>query len=187
MTFMRAVPLLFAVVAALGLAGCASPIYRPYDGRTGYSEAEVQPGVYDVSFQGAQRTSTGRATELAKLRAAELASRRGKPYFRIAGRNVGHNTTVDVDRSYGSFGYGAGTRYGRGPDVGLGVGIGFGGGYPLVTYDVDSRPIVVMTVELLDAPADDAFETAAILREAIASGLVDADRLEVMPGASTRP
>lgn len=67
----RARPVLLA--AALALAGCETP-YAPYSvwNQGGFTETEVQPGVYMVMFVGNDQTNPARSADFALLRAAEL-------------------------------------------------------------------------------------------------------------------
>ena len=70
---------------SLVLAGCISP-YAPYDhywpgSLGGYTETEVQPGVFLVQFIGNEYTPPDRPAEFALLRAADLCLQRGKNYM----------------------------------------------------------------------------------------------------------
>jgi len=73
------------LVMSLVLGGCASP-YAPYDrysprGLGGYTETEVQPGVFMVQFIGNEYTPADRPADFALLRAADLCLQRGKNYM----------------------------------------------------------------------------------------------------------
>lgn len=84
---------LLAVVAPLVLVGCRTP-YMAYDCeptgnpwpltgwncKGGYSELELSPETYQVSFSGREITSA-KAQDYALLRAAELTLERGHRYF----------------------------------------------------------------------------------------------------------
>jgi hypothetical protein len=71
-----------AVVLSLGLTGCATA-YKPYsfwnDG--GFSETEVQPGLFQVRFKGNEFSSEERTADFAMLRASELCIGRGSKYM----------------------------------------------------------------------------------------------------------
>ena len=158
-------------LVGLTVAGCAGPAYRPFRGGVGYSEAQLAPNRYDIIFEGTRSMSVGRATELAKVRAAELAMSQGTPFFVIEERDL--TTRLEVDSTGPYSGYG---QHGHGHGSGVGVGINLGGG-----PDVDSRPVSVLRVRLLDEATPDALDAAAVLREAIARDLVDRKSLTIVP------
>jgi len=70
---------------SLGLGGCISPYapYEPYSplGLGGYTETEVQPGIFLVQFIGNEHTPPDRPADFALLRAADLCLQRGKNYM----------------------------------------------------------------------------------------------------------
>jgi hypothetical protein len=79
-----------ATAAAVGMCACTmfgQTPYQPYSawGGGGYSETEVQPGLFLVRFIGNESTSTGRAADFALLRAADICLQRGKGYLRVGG------------------------------------------------------------------------------------------------------
>jgi len=109
---MKILPLLMrttGLAAALGLAACATP-YKPYsfwhDG--GYTETEVQPGLFVVQFVGNGKTELSRSTDFALLRAADICLARGQEFMFVgdlATQNAQHvwvpapTTSVEHDSS----------------------------------------------------------------------------------------
>lgn len=66
----------------LALSGCATP----YQGRSfsgGFSETQLSPNVFQVSFAGNGYTSEEKAADFTLLRSAELALQHGYGYFVI--------------------------------------------------------------------------------------------------------
>ncbi len=61
---------------------CATP-YRPLKNGAGYSEVEVAPNQFRVSFQGNADTPLDRVYDFASLRAAEIARQHGFSYFAV--------------------------------------------------------------------------------------------------------
>lgn len=144
-------------------AGCSSgPAYRPFDGNIGYSEAEIRPGVFIVSYDGFVDMSDGQAIETAKIRAAELAMSRGKTHFRIRDNTIRSKTETDVSRDW--------ITVDRFNDDGRRF---YSDRHAIVTdVRVNARPSVLLTVELLDESADGEFEAAAVYNEAAVTGLI---------------
>jgi hypothetical protein len=113
-----------AIVAALAtstllVAGCATETrYRPATGqgfsRTGYSDRQIEPGRFLVSFQGNSVTSRDTVERYLFFRAAELTLQQGYDYFLMA----------DRDTNLQSRTYSTGVGGGFGPGWGYG---GFGG------------------------------------------------------------
>ena len=83
--------LTLAVSSTLG--ACVSPYapYEPYSflGLGGYTETEVQPGLFLVQFIGNEHTPPDRPADYALLRAADLCLHRGKNYM-FVGTPVTH-------------------------------------------------------------------------------------------------
>jgi len=78
------------ITATAGMSACTlfqQTPYQPYSawGGGGYSETEVQPGLFLVRFTGNESTTPGRAADLALLRAADICLQRGKSYLRVGG------------------------------------------------------------------------------------------------------
>ena len=81
----RMVARMATLAMSLGLGGCISPYapYEPYSplGLGGYTETEVQPGIFLVQFIGNEHTPPDRPADFALLRAADLCLQRGKNYM----------------------------------------------------------------------------------------------------------
>ena len=149
-----------AVVAALAastlmVAGCATETtYRPATGqgfnRTGYSDRQVEPDRFLVSFAGNSVTSRDTVERYLLFRAAELTLQNGYDYFVMADRDTDlqsrtYSTPGGFNRGfgYGGFGgyWGPSWRY-------YGRGFGwrswdpwFGGGFGPWGNDFDIRTI----------------------------------------------
>ena len=118
-----------ALVAALAtstlmVAGCATETrYRPATGtgfyRTGFSDRQIEPNRFLVSFQGNSVTSRDTVERYLFFRAAELTLQNGYDYFVMADRDTDRQT-----RTYTTPGFGGGFGPGFGPGWGYG---GFGG------------------------------------------------------------
>jgi hypothetical protein len=106
---MRTIPTLLSVTL---LAGCATS-YAPKsfwnDG--GFTETEVQPGLFMVRFSGNEFTSTDRTADLAMLRAADLCLGKGSDYMYLGdvatkivqtGVIPGSSTTTASATAYGT-------------------------------------------------------------------------------------
>lgn len=106
-----------AMVAALAastlmVAGCATETtYRPATGqgfnRTGYSDRQIEPGRFLVSFAGNSVTSRDTVERYLFFRAAELTLQNGYDYFVMANRD-----TDLQSRTYSTPGIGGGWGYG---------------------------------------------------------------------------
>ena len=73
----------FAVAAlTAGLCSCATP-YRPLKEGAGYSDAEIAPDQFRVSFQGDANTSLEQVNDFALLRAAELTREHNFKFFAV--------------------------------------------------------------------------------------------------------
>ncbi len=87
-----------AAAVAIGMGACTAFDQTPYQaysawGGGGYTETEVQPGLFLVQFIGNQSTSPGRATDFALLRAADICLQHGQPYMHIG--NLASRTVPD--------------------------------------------------------------------------------------------
>ena len=110
----------FAALAtgALLLAGCATETaYRPATGqgfnRTGYSDRQVEPGRFLVSFAGNSVTSRDTVERYLFFRAAELTLQNGYDYYLMADRDTNlQSRTYSTPGIGGGFGYGG---FGGGP------------------------------------------------------------------------
>ncbi len=151
-----------AVLAALAsstllVAGCATETaYRPATGvgfnRTGYSERQVEPDRFLVSFAGNSVTSRDTVERYLLYRAAELTLQSGNDYFLMANRDTDlqsrtYSTGIGPGWGYGGFGgywgpswnfYGRGYGWRR---FGGGFGYGGFGGFGGFGDDFDVRTI----------------------------------------------
>lgn len=104
-----------SVLAAILLAGCATA-YQSTGFTGGYSDTQLAPDVFRVSFQGNGYTRPDRAQDLALLRAADVTLSHGYHYFGIIneqqGGNVGSVTTPGQSFTTGSATVSGGTAYG---------------------------------------------------------------------------
>jgi hypothetical protein len=113
---MRALP---TILAACLLSGCATG-YHESGIRGGYSETQLANDMFEVSFSGNGYTSDERASDLALLRCAEIATQHGCDYFIIVSlqNGDGHNadatsqSTTDTATAVGSEQYGSATTIG---------------------------------------------------------------------------
>jgi opacity protein-like surface antigen len=123
--------LAIAALAALSLSACATAptVYQPSakPGAVGYSEYRIEPGRYRITFQGGPGAPPQYVTDLALLRAADLALADGYDWFRVSDRFM----QGQPDRGPRvSFGVGS-ASFGRRSSIGVGVGtssIPLGGG-----------------------------------------------------------
>lgn len=113
---------LFSILAAL-LSGCATS-YAPNsfwnDG--GFTETELQPGLFQVRFEGNEFTDTARAADFAMLRAAELCLSRNQSFMLlgdvateviqsgyIPGTTTSTTTGSTTEHAYGDTAHASGT------------------------------------------------------------------------------
>jgi hypothetical protein len=90
---------MFLLLSAALLGACATPTpYRPATDGTGYSEQQLEPDRYRVTFAGNSRTPRGRVANGLLLRAAELTRETGHDHFIVVSRDtersVTYHTTV---------------------------------------------------------------------------------------------
>ena len=88
------------LMAALGSSGCALILPTPYQPYStwnggGFTETEVQPGLFLVRFIGNESTTPDRTADYALLRAADICLQRGKAFLR-----VGDLATQNVQSGY---------------------------------------------------------------------------------------
>jgi hypothetical protein len=114
MTFSLGRKALLAALATstLLVAGCATETrYRPATGqgfyRTGYSDRQVEPNRFLVSFAGNSVTSRDTVERYLFFRAAELTLQQGYDYFVMADRDTNLQS-----RTYSTPGFGGGLGYG---------------------------------------------------------------------------
>ena len=66
------------------ITGCSTSYgKKSYWNDGGFSETEIQPGIFHVRFLGNEFTSTERASNFAMFRASELCLSRGMQYMRV--------------------------------------------------------------------------------------------------------
>lgn len=123
--------LILSCLAALTLAACATAptVYQPAvgPGAVGYSEYRIEPGRYRITFQGGPGAPPQYVTDLALLRAADLAIAEGYDWFRVSDRFLQGQPDRGPRVSLGV----GGASFGRRSGVGLGVGtsgMSLGGG-----------------------------------------------------------
>jgi len=87
--------LLTALVAAALLAGCATD-YQSQGFTGGFTETQLNPNVYRVSFIGNGYTSMERAADFTLLRCAELSLQNGYSHFAIIDGNQWTKTETYV-------------------------------------------------------------------------------------------
>ena len=171
-----------ALVAALAastlmVAGCATETtYRPATGsgfsRTGYSDRQIEPGRFLVSFAGNSVTSRDTVEKYLFFRSAELTLQNGYDYFVMADRDTNLRT-----RTYTTPGFGPGWGYGGfggywGPSwsfygrpygwrrFGGGLGYGGWGGFGGFGNDFD-----VQTIDKFEATAEIVMRKGPIPRD----------------------
>ena len=111
---------LLVLVVLVSLASACATSYAPNsfwnDG--GFTETEVQPGIFQVRFKGNEFTSEERASDFAMLRSAELCLERDMQYIvmgdlttvsRASGQIPGSATTTASASTYGNTAYGTST------------------------------------------------------------------------------
>ncbi|WP_420136503.1 CC0125/CC1285 family lipoprotein [Sphingomonas sp.] len=110
-----------AAVATLILAGCqtATP-YQPLApnarSRGGYTDQQIEPNRFRVTFAGNSMTSRETVETYLLYRAAQLTIDRGFDWFEMADRNTERNSNTYVTQPFGPgpYGYwGPSWRYGR--------------------------------------------------------------------------
>jgi hypothetical protein len=112
MHFGRKVVLAAMAASALTVAGCATETtYRPATGqgftRTGFSERQIEPDRFLVSFAGNSVTSRDTVERYLFFRAAELTLAQGYDYFVMADRDTNLQS-----RTYSTPGLGSAWGYG---------------------------------------------------------------------------
>jgi len=77
------------------LTGCVTE-YTPSSGGDGYSETQLSPTSFQVTFRGNTKTTPERAYDFALLRAAELALANKCPHFVVISATAGDNGTAGM-------------------------------------------------------------------------------------------
>ena len=83
------------ILSALLLAGCATE-FTPSSGGDGYSETQLSPTSFQVTFRGNTKTTPERAYDFALLRAAELALANKCAHFVVISATAGDNGTAGM-------------------------------------------------------------------------------------------
>jgi len=160
--------MILLLAAVLGLCACA-PLYAPYRGDTGYSEAAVQTDTFDVSFVGNDDMNETQCRKFALMRAAELALLHGRAWFEVT--SAGARTrvlagevpaTVTQSGSRGRYRYTSVT-----------------GGYTQY-YD---RPEAMVRIHLLAAAKEGALDANQIIHDARTQEKVEFKDLAAQPPA----
>ena len=102
---------LLALTALAALLSACATAYQEKGLTGGYSETQLGPNIFRVSFRGNAYTSRERAEDFTLLRAADVTLEKGFRYFVIvnseAGTKVGAFTTPTTSYTTGSaYGYG---------------------------------------------------------------------------------
>ncbi|MEM1057965.1 MAG: hypothetical protein AAGK14_01845 [Verrucomicrobiota bacterium] len=153
-------------LGALLLAGCAGP-YHAYNNGTGYTDAPIRDGVYEVAYVGRSGTPQLEIRNLATLRAADLATKNGARYFEILDSKYEARKSLQLI---------PGTTYVYG---GGGWGYCYGGPAFVVSnpgYIAEVRqPVVTLKVALRKSPSSKTLDAWKILDQGVKDGLVKRD------------
>jgi hypothetical protein len=130
--------LILPALAALSVAACATAptVYQPAAGPTavGYSDYRIEPGRYRITFRGGPGAPPQYVTDLALLRAADLALADGYDWFRVSDRFLQGQPDKGPHISLGV----GGASFGGHSAVGVGVSNGFSlGGGPSVSATIE--------------------------------------------------
>ena len=111
MRFGRKIALAVLISSTVLVAGCATETtYRPATGqgfyRTGYTDRQIEPNRFLISFAGNSVTSRDTVERYLFFRAAELTLQQGYDYFLMADRNTDRQSQLQSTPDYGGFGYG---------------------------------------------------------------------------------
>lgn len=102
------------IAGAMALAACATPTpYQPATGqgfyRNGYSDQQIEPDRFQVSFSGNDLTSRETVERYLLYRAAQLTLERGFDHFVLADRDTNvRSRTYSTPNFGGGFGWGGG-------------------------------------------------------------------------------
>ena len=134
---------------ALVLAGCATPtpyVPRQQGQSTGYTDRELAPGRWRVTFTGNSVTPREQVEDYLLLRAAEVTLANGGTHFIFDNRDTRSQTRIFAD-PLGPRGFGYG-----------GYGGGFWGGYwgyrPRWGYDPFGPPVMISSTTQYQAFAE---------------------------------
>ena len=142
---------------ALLISGCATETtYRPATGtgfaRAGYSDHQIEPDRFEVTFSGNSYTSRDTVEKYLLYRAAELTVQQGGDYFIMADRNTDKSTRSYATPGFGPYGgwggyWGPSWRY-------RGRGFGWRSWDPFFGDPFWDRDIDIQTVDKYEASAD---------------------------------
>ena len=159
---------------AIVLAGCAQPtpyVPRQQGQSTGYTDRELVPGRWRVTFTGNSVTPREQVEDFLLLRAAEVTLANGGTHFIFNNRDTRAQTRIFAD-PLGPRGFGYG-----------GYGGGFWGGYwgfrPRWGYDPFGPPMMISSTTRYQAfaeivilkPGQEAQEARAVDARAVAANL----------------
>ncbi len=107
------------IVGGLALAACATPTpYQPASGqgfyRNGYSDQQIEPNRYQVSFSGNSLTSRETVERYLLYRAAQLTLEHGYDHFVLADRDTNLRSRTYSTPGWGGAGFGGGFGWGGG-------------------------------------------------------------------------
>lgn len=130
--------LILPALAALALSACATQptVYQPAIGprAVGYSDYRIESDRFRVTFQGGPGASPQHVSDLALLRAADLAVANGYDWFRVTDRFLQGRPDNGPRVGLGV----GGADFGRRSSVGLGLGTSFNlGGGPSVAATLE--------------------------------------------------
>jgi hypothetical protein len=110
---MKAIILTFTTCSIIGLSGCATS-YKSNGFTGGYTNTQLTPDVFRVSFRGNAYTSPERAQDFALLRASELTLQHGFICFAIIDEQNSTTTqTYTTPSQSETTAYGTGESYGN--------------------------------------------------------------------------
>ena len=106
-------PRLFLILLGALIAGCSTPSEygpRPPGGLVGYSNLQLSPTRYRVSFEGSTGSTQDDVETYLLRRAAEVTLQAGYTHFVMSGRHIERST-----ESFGGYPYDGGYHYGYSP------------------------------------------------------------------------
>lgn len=144
---------LLCIVICLTLSACATGYYKNRGITGGYSDTQLAPDMFRVSFSGNGFVSNERAQDMALLRAADLTLMHGYKYFIVGGESdtstnqtvstPGHSyTTGFVSMNANSASYSGQTTYFPGMNINI-----YRAGHQLLIQCLNHRPDSTMTFD----------------------------------------
>ena len=136
---MKRLPLLLALLPALGLAACSTAGPTRYtaalDGGSGHSEQRIEQDRFRIRFDAGSDTSIGETEDLAMRRAAEFTLEQGGDWFVVVRRDREGNDRNPV-RVGTSASYSTGSRGYSARGVGLGIRFDASAGQKSVVLEI---------------------------------------------------